>query len=40
MDYDLYDDFNRGSLLRVSLRSRDTTIISEATSEANPRSGV
>ena len=22
-DYDLYDDFNLGSLLRVSLRSRD-----------------
>ena len=33
-DYDLYDDFNRGSLLMVSLRSRDMTIVfSKATSE-------
>ena len=30
-DYDLYDDFESRVMAKVSLRSRDTTIISEAT---------
>ena len=35
-DYDIYDDFELRVIAKISLRSRDMTIISEATKWGKP----